>query len=59
MHIFVLFYSEEACGFASKTIAHNGVAPGESLAISDVYDAWVERTQPDDVKIILTDDEDR
>ena len=49
-----LRYTEEMGDFAGKTVAHNGMAVDKSLiSIHAVYDAWVERTQSDDVKAIL------
>jgi hypothetical protein len=54
-----LNYSQENDDFAGKIVAHDGVGVDKCISISDVYDEWVLKTQPDDVRAILDNaDED-
>jgi hypothetical protein len=51
-----LSYTEVGCDFAGKTVAQYGVAVDKYMRpASQVYAAWVERTQSDEAKAILDD----
>jgi hypothetical protein len=53
-----LNYSSENDDFAGKTVAHDGVVVEKCTSISEVFDEWVLRSQPDDIRAILDDEED-